>query len=195
MAEPAMNIYKSARIASGLSGERAAELLRVDVATVRRWENGTLTPPNARVADMVATYDAPSLALLHLRQVSEELDVIPQISPQRLSTAVLRLCNLAKRLQKSDLYGQLMEIAEDGIIDAQERPIFDELTDQLREFIAAVYQVALTTDFADAKKERPTGGSVKRSGFERLSQNDCRAIIQRKSYACQVPAGNGGAKA
>ena len=62
MAADARNIYQQARLASGMTGEQAADLLRVDVATVRRWEAGTLTPPNKRVADMVAVYDAPSLA-------------------------------------------------------------------------------------------------------------------------------------
>lgn len=195
MASDARNIYQQARLASGMTGEQAAELLRVDVATVRRWENGTLTPPNARVADMVAAYDAPSLALLHLRQVSTDLDVIPQISPQRLSTAVIRLCNLAKRLQRSDLYGQLLEIAEDGVIDEQERPLFDELTEQLRDLISAVYQVALTTDYAEAKKERPTGGSAKRSMLEGDSSNDCKNIVPHRGNLSRVILGQAGGAA
>lgn len=188
MAADARNIYQQARFASGMTGEQAAELLRVDVATVRRWEAGTLTPPNARVADMVAVYDAPWLAIQHLRSTSEELDVIPEVKHQSLPTAVIRLCNMADKLRRTDLYGQLMEIAEDGIIDAQERPIFDELTDQLREFIAAVYQVALTTDYAETKKESPEAATSRLSDSStiRSTENHRTTILTHSAADCNT---------
>ena len=130
-------------------------------------------------------------ALLHLRQVSEELNVIPQISPQRLSTAVIRLCNMVKRLQRSDLYGQLMDIAEDGVIDELERPVFDELMEQLRELIGAVYQVALTTDFVDTKKESPEAATSRLSvqSTIRSTENHRTAILTRGAADCNTPKG------
>lgn len=92
---------------------------------------------------------------------------------QPLPTASITLANRFRRA--SDQIYTLLEIAEDGIIDERERPEFDAIVADLRETIAAAYQVI----YADgAKKERPETGISKRSVSQRLnSENDCKNSI------------------
>lgn len=191
MAADARNIYQQARLASGMTGEQAADLLRVDVATVRRWEAGTLTPPNSRVADMVAVYDAPWLAIQHLRSTSSDLDVIPEVKHQSLQTAVIRLFNMEARRSRYDLLVKLMEIVEDGVVDMDEKPIFDSLIDQLRDSIGAEYSVILTTDYAETKKESPEAATSRLSvqSTIRSTENHRTAILTRSAADCNTPKG------
>ena len=68
-------------------------------------------------------------------------------------------------------------LAEDGVIDDTERPEFDDIVEDLRETIAAAYQVI----YADgAKKERPEAGTSKRSRSQRNSENHCKHSISQK---------------
>ncbi len=64
------------------------------------------------------------------------------------------------------------------MIDDAERPEFDTIVQDLRETIAAAYQVI----YADgAKKERPEAGTSKRSSFQgRSLENHCTNSISQK---------------
>lgn len=64
------------------------------------------------------------------------------------------------------------------MIDDAERPEFDDIVQDLRETIAAAYQVI----YADgAKKERPEAGTSKRSVSQRKTpENHCKAIVPQK---------------
>ena len=74
------------------------------------------------------------------------------------------MASIALRNRLHDATGRLdalLRIAEDGIIDNTERPEFDDIVEELRETMAAIYQVIYSGD--DAKKERPDTGMSKRS--------------------------------
>ena len=62
------NIYQSARMAAGLTQEKAAELLNISVESIRAYETDKRVPPNQIVSDMTDIYQTPHLALQHLRQ-------------------------------------------------------------------------------------------------------------------------------
>ena len=63
------------------------------------------------------------------------------------------------------------------MIDDAERPEFDDIVQDLRETIAAAYQVI----YADAKKERPEVAASKRSSFQgRSLENHCKHSISQK---------------
>ena len=64
------------------------------------------------------------------------------------------------------------------MIDDAERPEFDNIVQDLRETIAAAYQVI----YADgAKKERPEAGTSKRSVSQRKTpENHCKHSISQK---------------
>ena len=69
-------------------------------------------------------------------------------------------------------------MAEDGVIEDGERPEFDDSVQDVRETVAAAYQVI----YADgAKKERPEAATSKRSRSQRkTSENHCKHRISQK---------------
>ena len=150
------NLYQRARLSTGLTQERAAELLNISPESLKQYEGGRRIPPDETVAKMVEVYHLPWLALEHA-QATDTLGVMPEVTPRPLPMASIALRN---RLQ--DATGRLdalLRIAEDGVIDEAERPEFDSIVVELRETMAAIYQVI----YSGAKKERPDTGMSKRS--------------------------------
>ena len=150
------NLYQRARPSTGMTQERAAELLGLSSESLKQYEGGRRIPSNETVAKMVELYHLPWLALEHA-QATDTLGVMPEVTPRPLPMASIALRN---RLQ--DATGRLdtlLRIAEDGVIDEAERPEFDSIVVELRETMAAIYQVI----YSGAKRERPEGGASKRS--------------------------------
>lgn len=153
------NLYQRARLSTGLTQERAAELLNLSPESLKQYEGGRRIPPDETVARMVEAYRCPWLALEHA-QATDRLGVLPKAEPRPLPMASIALRN---RLQ--DATGRLdalLRIAEDGVIDETERPEFDSIVVELRETMAAIYQVI----YSDAKKERPEAATSERSAGE-----------------------------
>lgn len=77
------------------------------------------------------------------------------------------------------------------IIDETERPEFDQLTDQLRDLIGAAFQVALTTDYAEAKKESPEAATSRLSvpSTIRSTENHRTAIVTHSAANCNPSKG------
>ena len=152
------NLYQRARLSTGMSQERAAELLGLSPESLKQYEGGKTVPKDETVAKMVEAYSCPWLALEHA-QATDTLGVVPEVTPRPLPMASIALRN---RLQ--DATGRLdalLRIAEDGVIDEAERPEFDSIVVELRETMAAIYQVIYSG--AETKKERPDTGMSKRS--------------------------------
>lgn len=150
------NLYQRARLSTGLTQERAAELLGLSPESLKQYEGGKTVPKDETVAKMVEVYRLPWLALEHA-QATDTLGVMPEVTPRPLPMASIALRN---RLQ--DATGRLdalLRIAEDGVIDEAERPEFDSIVVELRETMAAIYQVI----YSGAKRERPDTGMSKRS--------------------------------
>lgn len=132
---------------------------------------GRRTPSDDTVHRMAELYNLPWLELEHAK-ATDRLGVLPDVHIQPLPTASITLANRFRRA--SDQIYTLLEIAEDGIIDERERPEFDAIVADLRETIAAAYQVI----YADgAKKERPDVGASKRSVLSGKPENDCKNSI------------------
>ena len=151
------NLYQRARLSTGMSQERAAELLGLSPESLKQYEGGKTVPKDETVAKMVEVYHLPWLALEHA-QATDRLGVLPKAEPRPLPMASIALRN---RLQ--DATGRLdalLRIAEDGVIDEAERPEFDSIVVELRETMAAIYQVI----YSGAKKERPEAATSERSG-------------------------------
>lgn len=146
------NLYQRARLSTGMSQERAAELLGLSPESLKQYEGGKTVPKD----ETVEAYRCPWLALEHA-QATDTLGVVPEVTPRPLPMASIALRN---RLQ--DATGRLdalLRIAEDGVIDEAERPEFDSIVVELRETMAAIYQVI----YSGAKKERPEAGTSERS--------------------------------
>lgn len=158
MEQKCPNLYQRARLSTGLTQERAAELLGLSVESLKQYEAGRTVPKDETVARMVEVYRLPWLALEH-SQATDTLGVLPEVEPRPLPMA-----SIALRNRLHDATGRLdalLRIAEDGIIDDTERPEFDDIVSELRETMTAIYQVIYSG--AETKKERPEGGASKRS--------------------------------
>lgn len=168
MAELYPNIYQRGRKTTLLTQEEAAERLHISPETLKRYEGGRLTPPDETVARMCEVYGVRWLALEHAK-ATDRLGILPELEPKPLPMATISLTNRLR--DAADRLAGLLRIAEDGVIDDAERPEFDVIVQELRETIAAAYQVI----YADgAKKERPDGGTSKRSVSQAdKPENDC----------------------
>ena len=147
MAENAMNIYKTARHSTGLTQETASEYLHVSVDSLRRYENGYQTPPDDVVVAMCELYEAPALACQHLREASElGRLVLPELDPCNLQTATIRLVNRVIAFADAHRDRQLLQIAEDGIISPEERPLFDTILTDLEQLVKACTEIKLAQE-------------------------------------------------
>lgn len=186
MHEEYPNCYKRARKATFLTQEEAAERLGLSAESLKQYEGGRRVPPDEVVAKMCEVYEIPWLALEHAAE-TDELGVLPEVAPKPLPMASIALTNRLRAA--ADRLGGLLQIAEDGVIDEGERPAFEEIAEDLRETIAAAYQVI----YADAKKERPEAGTSKRSRLQRKAENHRKNSIAQpranvKPYAREVRA-------
>lgn len=130
------NIYKNARRAAGFTQESAAEQLGISVESVRAYETGQRIPPNDVVEQMVICYNAQRLAYQHLHETNVLMArVVPQLEQRSVLEVAVRIYNRLNRFQRDHGVDRLMEIAEDGVIDQQERGEFDAIMADLREIV------------------------------------------------------------
>ena len=161
------NLYQRGRKTTLLTQEEAAERLHISPETLKRYEGGRLTPPDETVARMCEVYGVSWLALEHAK-ATDRLGVLPEVEPKPLPMATISLTNRLR--DAADRLAGLLRIAEDGVIDDAERPEFDDIVQDLRETIAAAYQVI----YADAKKERPEASTVYRRNRRKSTPSEGR---------------------
>lgn len=139
------NLYQRARLSTGMSQERAAELLGLSPESLKQYEGGKTVPKDETVAKMVEVYHLPWLALEHA-QATDRLGVLPEVNVQSLPTAAITLINRVLDFAERHRDRQLLRIAEDGIV-------------------GAALQVKYPSDAPPkTKKERPEAATSERSG-------------------------------
>lgn len=151
------NLYQKARKSTRLTQEQAAERLDISPESLKQYEGGRRTPPDIVVSRMVELYNTPWLALAH-SEATDLLGVLPRVEAKPLPMA-----SIALRNRLHDATGRLdalLRIAEDGRIDEDERPEFDEIVTELRATMAAIYQVIYSPE--GIKKERLEGATSRR---------------------------------
>ena len=142
MNDSSSNAYGRYRRAAGLTQERAAELLGCSVRTLANWEGGINTPPDSAVVLMVDVYQAPTLAIEHLRATTSlARSIIPAVEVVPLSQAVCSLVSAIKEFTNSDSDWALLDIAADGIVDELEASEFARLLGELDKIVAAALRL------------------------------------------------------
>lgn len=141
------NIYKAARVSAGLTQERAAEKLGISVESVKAYESYGRLPPSHIVDGMCIIYNTIYLAYQHNRIASGEIKVIPDVERLDLPRAAIKLIN--RVLDFADQRRSLMQIAEDGVIDEDERPAFDAIVADLDELIRAAMELKISRESLD----------------------------------------------
>lgn len=98
MAVDCQNIYKNARKSAGMTQEKAAQLLNVSVDSLRDYEQSQRPVPSDVASAMCDVYQAPYLAVQHLRRSSElGKRVVPEIQLKDLPEAVLSVLAAVQR--------------------------------------------------------------------------------------------------
>lgn len=137
------NIYGAARIAKGITQERAADAIPCSVRSLADYESGVRIPPSETVVRMAEIYDAQYLCYQHLRQTSEIAQrLIPDVRECDLPEAVLRLIDQIYDFADAREDRRLIAIAKDGVIDDTERPEFDRIVSKLDEIVQSALAVA-----------------------------------------------------
>ena len=164
-----LNPYQKARKTTCLTQEQAAERLGLSAESLKQYELGKRVPSNSVVWQMVQIYDTSWLALEHLRDTSEALGVLPEVTVQSLPTAAIQLINRVLDFADRHRDRQLLRIAEDGVIDEAERPEFDDIVRDLDGIVGAALQVKFTPGI---KKGRLDVGASKRQDLRLASEID-----------------------
>lgn len=140
------NIYQTARKAAGLTQEAAAERLAVSDTSIRAYESGERLPGDDVVARMCAVYGVQYLGLQHLQLKSALLpECVQYARPEPLPVATIKLVRRVLAFAEAHRSDQLLEIAEDGVIDETERQRFDEIAAELGDIV----QAALALQYAE----------------------------------------------
>lgn len=141
MASMGTNLYASCRRRTGMTQEAWAEKLNISVESVKRYETDVRIPTIPVVRKMADLCGDALVGYKYLVKVSQELEVLPDIDSVNLQAATIRLMNRMARFAAKARDRQLMEIAEDGIISADEKPLYDEIMDELSGLVSAFYQL------------------------------------------------------
>ncbi|MBQ6358926.1 MAG: helix-turn-helix transcriptional regulator [Clostridia bacterium] len=138
------NIYKAARQKAGKTQEAAAEALGISVESIKAYESYSRLPPSNIVDGMCIIYDAIYLAYQHNRIASGEIKIVPEVEVLDLPRAALRLINRVLEFAEKRQDRTLMQIAEDGVIDEDERPVFEAIVADLDDLIKAAMELKLS---------------------------------------------------
>lgn len=141
MASMGTNLYALCRRRTGMTQEAWAEKLNISVESVKRYETDVRTPSIPVVRKMADLCGDALVGYKYLVKVSQELEVLPDIDSVNLQAATIRLMNRMARFAAKARDRQLLEIAEDGIISADEKPLYDEIMDELSGLVSAFYQL------------------------------------------------------
>lgn len=141
MASMGTNLYASCRRRTGMTQEAWAEKLNISVESVKRYETDVRIPSIPVVRKMADLCGDALVGYKYLVKVSQELEVLPDIDSVNLQAATIRLMNRMARFAAKARDKQLLEIAEDGIISADEKPLYDEIMDELSGLVSAFYQL------------------------------------------------------
>ena len=138
------NIYKTARIKAGKTQEGAAEAIGISVESIKAYESYSRLPPADIVDRMCIVYDALYLAYQHNRIASGEIKVVPEIQVLDLPRAAIQLINKVIAFADRHRDRELLQIAEDGVIDESERELFGEIVTELDGIIQAAISLKVS---------------------------------------------------
>lgn len=139
MAIESQNIYKNARKSAGFTQEKASQLLNVSVDSLRDYEQSQRPVPSDVASAMCDVYQAPYLAVQHLRLTSDlGKRVVPEIQLKDLPEAVLGVLAAVQRFcAKREA---MVEIAADGQIAESEQAEWDEIMRLANDLNVAIFR-------------------------------------------------------
>lgn len=127
---------------TGLTQEAMAEVLGVDVRTLRRYEAGELPTPDAIMVELAERVKSPLLLHEHYKtkyRIAD--DIMPSVEEMKLSQAVVGLLNALAELEQHQVATRLLALAADGMIDLTEEPHYTFVLSKLGAVRQAVEQL------------------------------------------------------
>lgn len=140
MDKQAGNALKRARTSKGFTQEHLAEMSGYSTDSIQAWEAGTRMPSVQALDLLGICLEAPWLTGFYLREQASTgiTDLIPAFTPgEAPSKAVLQVIRRIYAFADAHRDRRLMEIAEDDVISADERPDFDAIMGELNGIIEA----------------------------------------------------------
>lgn len=145
------NVYFKARKRAAIYDERlysregAAELLGISVSSLADYELGnTKIVPVDKVVLMADLYKAPELKNQYCKTecpIGQQMPIATEI--KGLEGITLRLLREFDTAMISEMKQQLMDIAADGVIDANERPHLQKILGKLDDIAKAISEMRL----------------------------------------------------
>lgn len=134
------NIYRIGRVAAGMTQERWAEAIGCCVESVWNYESGRSLPPDELVIAMVEVSGHHALGYWHLLQRSRmAARLLPEAGTLPLPQAALQL--LLAIGEFAELQGDLIRVAADGKISADERADWLAITRRMDGVVKAALQL------------------------------------------------------
>ncbi|NCB52372.1 MAG: XRE family transcriptional regulator [Clostridia bacterium] len=139
MRENCRNIAKIGRNFAGMTQERWAEALGFSVRTVAAWESGEQPLSSEAVIRMVDVTGQQVLSYWYLVDslCAGASDLLPDVEVTALPQAVLSLMRRLRDFGRRERVDELINMAEDGRIDAGERNTYDDIMRELDNIIQA----------------------------------------------------------
>jgi len=136
------NVYGICRHFAGLTQEEAVDKLHISVRSLADYESGRSVPSDELVCAMIEVYESPELLWVHLKHHTQYGPHLPNISLDELPTAVLKLQKETTHL--INVQPDMVEIACDGVIGADESPMWGKVKSELRDLAGAALAVLFT---------------------------------------------------
>ncbi len=159
MSEDGRTIYQICRKQAGYTQENAAELLGCSVRMLARYESGEVPVPDEIVCRMDQLYSNHFLTYVHFRESSRlAAGLLPEVSGYGIQTAAMQFYNQLEGLE-NDVGRMLLRIAEDGVIDPEERLIMEEkILPRLERLLQAIMEILITGKVQSPKGNQTEGG-------------------------------------
>ena len=84
-------------------------------------------------------------------------DVLPPVVVLDLPRAAIRIINQVRRFAERHRERELLDIAEDGVISPEERPLFDQIMEELHDLVQAIMELGLSEEGDGGHGERKRG--------------------------------------
>ena len=121
-----------------MTQEVAAERLDLSVESLGAYEQDRRRPPDSTVLRMAQLYDFPYLCYQHI-QSGDLAGVLPRVGHKSLECATMRLIRLIGSFAKTG------RLSEDGVIDTNEKPLYDAIMRELHEIVTAALELDFCT--------------------------------------------------
>ena len=176
---------REARLAAGYANRDTASAdVPYSPETIGRHERGEVTVAPEDAIVYAKSYGREDILLRHCAECPVGREVGRQVTDRDLPFATLRL---TQRLRKAarEIADTLEGIADDGIVDETERPLFDNSLATLKELGETITDIILYAASQGIEKSRPAYAEAAQSQQDYSITNAPRSQYKKRSEEAQ----------